>query len=333
MQKDFHYCTIKLLAQKAGFPPNEAQIIAYSSQFVDDSTAYRPFRLPFFVKTNSFRIIKNKYLDPVCTAHKGIQMISDFNKNIQKKVYISFHFLPAEPYKGQKNYSFITQPDSEFANLIVSKALNNFGSDTHDRIFKLINLGIALHTYADTFSHQGFSGRHNQENNVEEIKIFKKNSWQKISKLKSIRASLLPEIGHAEAINLPDLPFLKWAYKVSNDIQVERDNRDIFMTAAYKIYNFLCNISPQKPAPFASFAHKLYKIYSSPIPSASLRFFTYQLHFPEIYFFYNPRLWFLELFNPTIGVIGSQKSNYKLILFYEAAHLQRSFVLENIPNY
>lgn len=37
MQKDFHYCLIKVLAKNSGFSEDDAQIIAYSSQYTDDS--------------------------------------------------------------------------------------------------------------------------------------------------------------------------------------------------------------------------------------------------------------------------------------------------------
>ena len=37
MQKDFHYYVTYALAKTAGFSPEESEIIAYSSQLVDDN--------------------------------------------------------------------------------------------------------------------------------------------------------------------------------------------------------------------------------------------------------------------------------------------------------
>ena len=50
MQIDFHYCTIRVLAEKAGFSHEEAQTIAIASQYIDDATLYRPIRLQSFLK-------------------------------------------------------------------------------------------------------------------------------------------------------------------------------------------------------------------------------------------------------------------------------------------
>ena len=38
MQKDFHYDVIYTLAKEAGYKNDEAYVIAYSSQYVDDNT-------------------------------------------------------------------------------------------------------------------------------------------------------------------------------------------------------------------------------------------------------------------------------------------------------
>jgi hypothetical protein len=38
MQKDFHYDIIYAIAKEAGYKDDEAYIIAYSSQYVDDNT-------------------------------------------------------------------------------------------------------------------------------------------------------------------------------------------------------------------------------------------------------------------------------------------------------
>ena len=37
MQRDFHFYTIYVLARRAGFSPQEAEIVAYASQFTDDA--------------------------------------------------------------------------------------------------------------------------------------------------------------------------------------------------------------------------------------------------------------------------------------------------------
>jgi len=79
---------------------------------------------------------------------------------------------------------FITQSiDSANARAVLKKALD---SDNPCR------LGIALHSYADTWSHQNFSGLQEPWNSV--------YPWYNIFK------SIAPNIGHAEAGHLPDAP-------------------------------------------------------------------------------------------------------------------------------
>lgn len=61
MQKDFHYYGIYALARCAGFNRDDAHVIAYSSQYVDDSTESEPINVGDFV------------FDTVRTAHLGLK--------------------------------------------------------------------------------------------------------------------------------------------------------------------------------------------------------------------------------------------------------------------
>jgi len=45
MQEDVHYYLIKVLAQEAGFSPDDAQIVAYASQYADDAVEHQPLRI------------------------------------------------------------------------------------------------------------------------------------------------------------------------------------------------------------------------------------------------------------------------------------------------
>jgi len=59
MQIDFHHAVTYVLARLAGFNYEQANIIAYSSQYVDDSNC------DVFVKFNNGALYK-----PICSAHK-----------------------------------------------------------------------------------------------------------------------------------------------------------------------------------------------------------------------------------------------------------------------
>lgn len=332
MQIDFHYNIIKILSQKAGFNPIDSQIIAYSSQFVDDAIEHKPIILPQKIDLFPKRI-KNNNLDPICTAHKGLQLLNDFKKDVQTKIYISFHFLPSEIYVNQDNYSYVTQANSNFSKKILSNISDNFKTNQYNELYNLISLGIGLHTYADTWSHQGFSGRKsNVENNVEKTKIFKKNKMKKIKIIDNILNNILPEIGHAEAYNYPDLPFLNWSYKNKNE-RIFRSNLNIFIEAVENIYKFLCEISNNKSENLLNFIDKIIFCLSNPEESIKKRFETYKKYFPEISFYYDQSEWKNDIFetkNHLCFPINYKLEKYKWLIFHEAALAQRVFVCKNI---
>ena len=86
----------------------------------------------------------------------------------------------------------------------------------------LVKLGIVLHAYADTFSHQGFSGLLSKVNDIEQVQILK-GSGIVVDKFKYILKwikdavseqfdLLIPAYGHGQAMVYPDLPYLIWQY-------------------------------------------------------------------------------------------------------------------------
>ncbi len=89
----------------------------------------------------------------------------------------------------------------------------------------LIRFGLALHPYLDTFSHQGFSGILSKVNDIKNcralsdipgsllnrlIKMLKYASKDRFDRLLD---SGVPAYGHGQAMDYPDLPFLRWSYE------------------------------------------------------------------------------------------------------------------------
>jgi hypothetical protein len=336
MQKDFHYFTIRILAEKAGFTPNEAQIIAYASQYVDDATEHKPIDLPINFLIDHPRI-KGNQIDPTCTAHKGIQFLQDFKKQTQMQIYMCFHFLPAQTYTNQLKYSYITKADSPFSHLLLEKIKKQFFNNPTNRTYNLIALGIALHTYADTWAHQNFSGTHNHlDNFIDKIKYWQDGQWFALSKTGKLRKKILPSIGHAEAYNFPDLPYLNWKYEyVKNKTIIIKNNLSIFIDAAKKIFDFLKSFN-EKHENWENFAGRLIQCFSFADDTLSKRCNFYSYHFPEIGFFYNKNLWKnlilkTEKYAKNLTLpIKKTAPETKWLLFHKAAFEQRKFVLKNI---
>jgi hypothetical protein len=218
MQKDFHYHAIAVLAKKAGFSKEDALTIAYASQYVDNSTESWPIK------------VGDMMFDPVRTAYLGFRA-TDWN--VQKKVYIPFHFIPPRPIRSPDDH-YIVEPGSEMARELVDEALKE-----PPGLLRLCRIGVALHTFADSWAHRGFSGRCNEENDVEAISHADNGGWKHLV-LENIYLDFLPQIGHAEAGKFPDQPFLKWKYvRGINDEEVVRDNPSEFLDAARAIYDIL----------------------------------------------------------------------------------------------
>jgi hypothetical protein len=226
MQLDYHYYVIFQLAKLAGFDDVDSSTIAYASQYVDDSTESEPIE-PF----------PDQHFDTVRTAHYNLEA---FNWNVQKKIYMPFHFLPAKiRWKSPKDFTYVTKPASLNKEELPARLVKDAISEENHR-FRLIRLGVALHTVADTFSHFGFSGRHNDENNVGRIWHKKKEGGCELQKFKSFIGDIfVPRIGHVEAFEYPDQPFLEWRYTNNKKQQRTRDNLKYSIKGVKLIYHFL----------------------------------------------------------------------------------------------
>jgi len=225
MEKDIHYYAVYYLSKLAKFSDKQSETIAYASQYVDNST-----------ESDSIHLDNGHTFDTVRTAHYNLEA---FDWNIQKKIYIPFHFIPAITRESGKSFSYVTKPATGKKQEIITKLVNNAFSE-EDENKRLIRIGIALHTLADTFSHFGFSGRHDDENSVSHIKI--KNNGTLSSNLQGIPGMafkvLAPQIGHSESYSLPDYPYLKWEYWSANG-KVQRNNSVNTLACLKMLHNAL----------------------------------------------------------------------------------------------
>jgi len=266
MQRDFHYYCIAVLAKAAGFNKKGALTIAYASQYVDDATESELIRLKIPGADLKF--------DPVRTAYAGLDLIGSLSWSAQKRVFIPFHFIPPSPFSPREAdaFSFITEPavkgqnggGKSFAELLLDEAASE---SRRNRSRRLCRIGIALHTYADTWAHQRFSGRHNRvENDVENIHVYDrdKDKYEYLV-FENIILDALPQIGHAEAGFFPDLAFQKWRYDSRHlPPTVERDNVEQFLKAAEAIYDSLVLVKktrPDAPIPWETIRPEIRKLF------------------------------------------------------------------------
>ncbi|MEN6364333.1 MAG: DUF6765 family protein [Rectinema sp.] len=200
MNIEFHYYTLYYLCASSGYPSAEALAIAVSSQMVDECTS--PWRV---------RDPEGDFLTEVT------QNYLFWDESVRRDIYLPFHFIPGDPgaasnarTDGKAGPHAVT-PDSPLAREILIAALRT--GDPY-------RIGIALHPYADTWAHQNFSGDTEPANAMD-------------------RDSILPAVGHLQALSMPDDPQTIWRdSRLRPDIG-KIDNADRFLAAARMIYRFL----------------------------------------------------------------------------------------------
>ncbi|MGE4587965.1 MAG: DUF6765 family protein [Acidaminococcaceae bacterium] len=247
MQTDMHYYGTYAMAVAAGIPKEDAAVIAYASQFVDDSTGY-----------DSDAHEDGGLLFGITTAHNPvdafIKATDDQTHKLEdeRRVWVPFHFFPGG--EGENFHEkILCVKDGD----IVNEMFENYLKICNDKTYCLELIGIASHVYADTFSHYGFSGLtspYNLVNGDAEIKnktllqdvydyiIEKKNNfWGKFG-MNTI------ELGHAGVATYPDRPFLEWNFEFTlprpgNEQNSNRNNQTDYLEGCQKLHSFLCNFA------------------------------------------------------------------------------------------
>ncbi len=189
MQKDFHYYMTFALAIKSGIDFGTAKLIAWANQFTDDCRDVDKYDI-----RTQCGVIDQWY-----------------SKEIQQFVLVPFHFLPG----GEKPNPWIVIEDSDISRIICDEALDNKNP---------ISIGMSLHSFQDTYSHQEFTGWQDNVN--------AKNKW-------TLSSILTPNIGHADFQYDPDIISKTW--ESNQGKMIVNENR--FRHAAHHTYMILCSYS------------------------------------------------------------------------------------------
>ncbi len=361
MDINFHYAAIKVLARHAGFPEDQAQLIAYASQYVDDAVAYERTALdkdPKVPGTRFERSDKSKVrgsrsdggiFDPICTAHKDL----DYNRAIVKPrgrllVYVCFHFIPSVEGGADEPLYRRVKRNGRLARNVVQEAVKAVKAATQhvERTRSLIKLGIALHSYADTWSHQGFSGYWDSDNNDIsglQQKTRAGQAWHSVDLASWFFSYAAPDIGHAEAGVLPDRSDLIWKCKPAKRTPKEQSNCAAFLEAAKRILAALSRANGGGNPWSTGLEAGLQACFMHPVKAAAFK--TNQRHIwrdrfsPGVKFSYDENEWFMKALQPKKGfrdlmgtALGPNPEDFELVggkeyfYFHAAAKEQREFV-------
>ncbi len=172
MDLEFHYHVTYLIALGGGFNKEDAQKIAYSSQYVDDNC------MNFSIKDTGGNTYKN-----IATQN---YVPSNLNK-VSKEIYIPFHFVPKctlSKSKRKDGLSNIMEVESNSKIALVALKNALISKNAHW-------IGIAAHAFMDGWAHQNFTGYAEVYNNINHCYIAK-------------------NIGHSDALAYPDAISLIW---------------------------------------------------------------------------------------------------------------------------
>jgi RHS repeat-associated protein len=175
-EKDFHFYAVYYLARAAGFAPADARLLAWSSQYVDDYEHTQPVT-PFFGTLAAFH-----FLSPVSVS--WLTPAKAYG-NHGEPCCEAFRVVRQEPVK----------PMNQIARENLTRAVQSKS---------LIAVGIALHSWADTFAHAGFTGEMFNPHNA------RPGFASESSGLKMVGERLVGEVvmtGHSFAGHRPDWPF------------------------------------------------------------------------------------------------------------------------------
>jgi len=250
MKKDAHYYALLAMSRSVGIEKETAHKIAYASQFVDDAKVNK-ITLAADNPSDLLSELGDEIIN-AATCH-SYSDLSTYNYSSMTANTSAFHFVP-----GCEGRNFPKKmrckKESKIIKSIVEEAVNSADP---------ITLGITLHAYADTFSHQGFSGIASKVNDVEGVRennqiyisnfqLLKEKRWKEIGTRittflsELIKDRVVPAYGHGQVYSYPDIPYLEWRYEYdatdnfSSQYQVSRvKNTERFIEALKKIKDIL----------------------------------------------------------------------------------------------
>jgi len=205
---------------------DRAEVVAYCAQYVDDATNDG---LVLFDNGAAYWRL--------ATAHKALDY-RNFAELAKRLIWVPFHFLPGngglpagESPEGKFIEKLVTRPNSPPARDMMRAVVLERG-----KRYGLHRLGVAAHTFVDTWAHQGFVGVSHRRNDVRNVEQNGEPDRHFVAKLTRFFNGVLhqsvPPIGHANALSYPDRPYLRWCYFDGSGARIVRDNPGDFVQAA-----------------------------------------------------------------------------------------------------
>lgn len=263
MDISFHYYAIKVLSIGAGFDEADAQIISQYSQFVDDYNQFNAMRLTNVPEYASHLTVFGLF-NPVTTGFQGIDNAWFTNDRYRRRILTPFHFIPEKQLlpgnapPRVKAYCPETGADTLLHSMLEQARAKYRYAKGNAALKKeaLMRIGMLLHIFADTYSHQEFSGGWGWEN---ESKLVHVQIGEGHGVTREVTGDYhagkfhqLPSIGHANVSTAPDETAVCFTMKHHEDEKnakytetYSRNNTLTFLEAARRIFEYLLTLSEQ----------------------------------------------------------------------------------------
>ncbi|MEW6161851.1 MAG: DUF6765 family protein [Nitrospirota bacterium] len=294
MNIEFHYYITYIIALRAGFKPDDAYVVAYSSQYVDDNSKI------FEISPGTANAYSN-YISQTLNIVKP--------KKELMRIYPIFHFMPgiiddietdsARRCDG-KLHLLNTIPDNRNAQEILQASFNSNN---------LYRIGIATHIYSDTFAHQNFVGYYDSFNSM-----------------RGLLEVTTPDIGHADAKYKPDWPALLWEDKRLVPSHSKVNNKSRFLEAAGRLFEeyrrylnttYISSVATQDRDNLVLEIDKAIGDYDGTNEQREDRIARYKASIGENFIDYKKDAWFNEAVRKKIGFL---KWNYEWKENYQESH-------------
>ena len=263
MDINFHYFAVKSLAVRAGFSPEDAQVVAEYSQFVDDydrDGTVRVADVPEFAQHLAKKGRSGWRLYCMPTGFSSfMDMAGLIQRKRQKHICIPFHFIPRQALNAEVEDDALwrTEPETLEQPTLLREML-----ETAEKRYKqnpdarenLIRLAILLHIFADTYAHQRFSGYGGWWNHGS-VTHKECNTGKRLRAVAAVTKRLggvphkrdLPSvfIGHMSFGTAPDKSSLRFTARQQKrkngklDLEYSRDNTEVFLEASRRIADFM----------------------------------------------------------------------------------------------
>ncbi len=271
MNIDFHYYGTYLAAREAGFTKEEAGVIAYAAQLVDDCTIHTFSKKVEFEQIETSRDLN----DIIADALNITEAYTEEDVRKAKEIWSYFHFLPGNQndrvgYHGKTKSSIFELASWTFSPdkfrmmcLPESNLCQEMIADTmaanHESPWFLHLIGIRMHVLADTWAHVNFAGipewSINDVRQSQGIDEYDSGRWYRaeadalkpdspsnhtyhIANATSARYVSPVYLGHGQIGQMPDLGYIRfryvpvWREKLDEgQRKIERDNQQNFLKA------------------------------------------------------------------------------------------------------